>query len=46
MHGPDDQTSGMFSYLSPEQRMRPDHPLRVIRRIGDQYGLSFHHHTL
>ena len=27
--GPDEQTSGMFSYLSPEQRVRPDHPLRA-----------------
>jgi len=32
MRGPDDQTSEMFSYLSPEQRVRPDHPLRPIRR--------------
>jgi transposase len=36
MRGPDDQTSGMFSYLSPEQRVRPDHPLRAIRRMTDQ----------
>jgi transposase len=36
MRGPDDQTSGMFSYLSPEQRVRPDHPLRVIRRMTDE----------
>src|SRR5467141_2030591 len=36
MRGPDDQTSGMFSYLSPEQRVRPDHPLRVIRRMTDR----------
>src|SRR5438046_9979906 len=35
MRGPDDQTSGMFSYLSPEQRVRPDHPLRAIRRMTD-----------
>src|SRR6266498_131522 len=26
----------MFSYLSPEQRVRPDHPLRAIRRLTDQ----------
>jgi transposase len=26
----------MFSYLSPEQRVRPDHPLRVIRRMTDE----------
>jgi transposase len=36
MRGPDDQTSGMFSYLSPEQRVRPDHPLRAIRRLTDE----------
>ncbi|HWL40393.1 MAG TPA: IS5 family transposase [Gemmatimonadaceae bacterium] len=36
MRGPDDQTSGMFSYLSPEQRVRPDHPLRTIRRMTDE----------
>ena len=36
MRGPDDQTSGMFSYLSPERRVRPDHPLRAIRRMTDE----------
>jgi transposase len=36
MRGPDDQTSGMFSYLSPEQRVRADHPLRAIRRLTDE----------
>jgi transposase len=36
MRGPDDQTCGMFSYLSPEQRVRPDHPLRAIRRMTDE----------
>lgn len=36
MRGPDDQTSGMFSYLSPEQRVRHDHPLRAIRRLTDE----------
>ena len=36
MRGPDEQTSGMFSYLSPEQRVRPDHPLRAIRRMTDR----------
>lgn len=35
MRGSDEQTSGMFSYLSPEQRVRPDHPLRAIRRLTD-----------
>ena len=36
MRGPDDQTSDMFSYLSPERRVRPDHPLRAIRRMTDE----------
>src|SRR6476660_2931777 len=35
MRGPDEQTKDMFSYLSPEQRVRPDHPLRAIRRMTD-----------
>jgi transposase len=36
MRGPDDQTNHMFSYLSPEQRVRADHPLRAIRRLTDE----------
>ena len=36
MRGPDEQTSDMFSYLSPEQRVREDHPLRAIRRMTDE----------
>jgi hypothetical protein len=36
MRGPDDQTSHMFSYLSPEQRVRADHPLRAVRRVTDE----------
>jgi transposase len=35
MRGPDEQTNHMFSYLSPEQRVREDHPLRAIRRMTD-----------
>ena len=35
MRGSDDQTSGMFSDISPEQRVRADHPLRPIRRMTD-----------
>ncbi len=26
----------MFSYVSPEQRVPPDHPLRAIRRLVDE----------
>ena len=33
---PTSRTSDMFSYLSPEQRVRPDHPLRAIRRLTDE----------
>jgi transposase len=36
MRGADDQQSQMFSYLSPEQRVRKDHPLRVIRSMVDE----------
>jgi hypothetical protein len=30
MRGPDGQTSHMFSHVSPDQRVRADHPLRAI----------------
>lgn len=36
MRGHDRQQSSMFSYLSPEQRVRKDHPLRAIRTMADQ----------
>ena len=36
MRGPDDQTHHLFSYLSPEQRVRADHPLRAIRVMTDR----------
>ena len=36
MRGPDDQTNDMFSYTSPEQRVRADHPLRAIRTMTDR----------
>ena len=35
MRGLDHQQSAMFSYLSPEQRVPSDHPLRAIRQITD-----------
>jgi transposase len=35
MRGADDHSDHMFSYVSPESRVRPDHPLRAIRRITD-----------
>lgn len=36
MRGPDQQQSQMFSYLSPETRVRKDHPLRAIRQMVDE----------
>jgi len=36
MRGSDEQTSHMFSYVVPEQRVRQDHPLRAIRRMTDE----------
>jgi transposase len=35
MRGADHQQSQMFSYLSPETRVRKDHPLRAIRAMVD-----------
>jgi len=35
MRGDDLQQAGMFSYLSPEQRVPKGHPLRTIRKIAD-----------
>src|SRR5256885_565272 len=36
MRGDDQQQSHMFSYLSPEMRVRKDHPLRAIRAMVDE----------
>jgi transposase len=36
MRGSDDQPSAMFSYVSLEERVPADHPLRAIRRITDR----------
>jgi transposase len=35
MRGIDHQQSAIFSYLSPEQRVPADHPLRAVRQITD-----------
>src|SRR5262245_52781143 len=35
MRGDDRQTGWMFSYVSPEERVPSDHPLRAIRRMTD-----------
>jgi transposase len=36
MRGTDQQQTHVFSYLSPEQRVRKDHPLRPIRTLVDE----------
>jgi transposase len=36
MRGADEQPGSMFSYVSLEERVPPDHPLRGIRRITDR----------
>ena len=36
MRGADEQPGSMFSYISPEERVPHDHPLRAIRRITDR----------
>jgi transposase len=35
MRGDDPRNDSMFSYVTPEARVRPDHPLRPIRRMTD-----------
>ena len=36
MRGTDHDQSDMYSYLSPEERVRKDHPLRAIRELTDE----------
>ena len=36
MRGDDEQSGHLFSYLSPEQRVPADHPLRAIRTMTDE----------
>ena len=36
MRGADQQQNHIFSYLSPEERVRKDHPLRAIRAMVDE----------
>jgi transposase len=36
MRGTDHQQADMYSYLSPEMRVRADHPLRAIRSMADE----------
>jgi transposase len=35
MRGDDEQQLGVFSYISPEQRVPQDHPLRPLRAMAD-----------
>ena len=35
MRGDDPRHDAMFSYITPDARVRPDHPLRPIRRMTD-----------
>src|SRR5579859_2899049 len=35
MRGEDQQQGAMYSYISPEQRVPQEHPLRAIREIVD-----------
>ena len=36
MRGSDRQQADMYSYLSPEERVRANHPLRAIRAMVDE----------
>lgn len=36
MRGDDRQQADMYSYLSPEQRVRENHPLRKVRAMADE----------
>jgi transposase len=36
MRGDDQQQSGMFSYVSVDERVPQDHPLRIVRKMVDE----------
>src|SRR6059058_1623678 len=36
MRGDHEQQAGMYSYISPEQRVPADHPLRPMRKMTDE----------
>jgi hypothetical protein len=36
MRGDDQQQAAMWSYISPEQRVPADHPLRLLRTMVDE----------
>ncbi len=35
VRGDDEQQAAVFSYISPESRVPPDHPLRPLRSLVD-----------
>src|ERR1700751_5739992 len=41
MRGEDQQQNHIFSYLSPEMRVRKDHPLRAVRAMVDEVLTQF-----
>jgi transposase len=41
MRGIDYQQGDMFSYLSPEQRVRKDHPLRAVRAMSPLFDAMY-----
>jgi hypothetical protein len=46
MRGKDEQQLDVFSYISPEQRVPHDHPLRPLRVMTDEVSTSESHHVL
>src|SRR5262245_9783531 len=36
MRGKDEKQAAIFGYVSPEQRIPADHPLRTIREVTDE----------
>ena len=36
MRGQDSRSGSLFSYVDLEQRVRPDHPLRMIRTLVNE----------
>ena len=36
MRGEDEKQDAVFSYVSPEERVLRDHPLRPVRKLVDQ----------
>jgi hypothetical protein len=45
MRGDDQQSGDLFSYLSPEQRVPADHPLRAICVMTDGHCVGCRHNS-